>query len=69
MPLDAERWALANLRSSEDFRTPPLFADWISFTNEWFPTLQSIILGDMTVEDGLAKGVADTVELLDSLGY
>ena len=54
---------------SEDFRTPPLFADWISFTNEWYPTLQSIILGDMTVEDGLAKGVADTVELLDSLGY
>ena len=33
------------------------------------PTLQGIILGDMSVEDGLAKGVADTVELLDSLGY
>ncbi len=68
-PLDAERWALANLQVSEDFRTPPLFADWISFTNEWYPTLQSIILGDMSVEDGLAKGVADTNELLDSLGY
>ena len=40
-PLDAERWELANLQVSEDFRTPPLFADWISFTNEWYPTLQS----------------------------
>ena len=68
-PLDAQRWALANLQVSEDFRTPPLFADWMSFTNEWFPTLQSIILGDITVEDGLAKGVSDTNELLDSLGY
>ncbi len=68
-PLDAQRWELANLQVSEDFRTPPLFADWISFTNEWYPTLQSIILGDMTVEDGLAKGVADAADLLDSLGY
>ena len=69
VPLDSERLVLAATQVSEDFRTPPLFADWISFTNEWFPTLQSIILGDMTVEDGLAKGVADTNELLDSLGY
>lgn len=68
-PLDAGRWELANTQVSEDFRTPPLFADWISFTDNWFPTLQSIILGDMSVEDGLAKGVADATELLDSLGY
>jgi multiple sugar transport system substrate-binding protein len=69
VPLDAERWELANVQISEDFRTPPLFADWISFTDEWYPTLQGIILGDTSVEDGLAKGVAETVELLDSLGY
>ncbi len=69
VPLDAERWELADLQVSEDFRTPPLFADWISFTNEWYPTLQSIILGDVSVEDGLAKGVSDAADLLDSLGY
>lgn len=68
-PLDAERWELADLQVSEDFRTPPLFADWISFTNEWYPTLQSIILGDMSVEDGLAKGVSDAADLLESFGY
>lgn len=67
--LDAERWELADLQVSEDFRTPPLFADWISFTDNWAPTLQGIILGDMSVEDGLAKGVADAADLLDSLGY
>jgi multiple sugar transport system substrate-binding protein len=68
-PLDAERWELANLQVSEDFRTPPLFADWISFTDNWAPTLQGIILGDLSVEEGLAKGVADAADLLDSLGY
>ncbi|CAN5826543.1 sugar ABC transporter substrate-binding protein [soil metagenome] len=67
--LDRDRLALAELQVSEDFRTPPLFADWISFTNTWFPTLQGIILGDMSVEDGLAKGVSDAQDLLDSLGY
>ncbi len=69
VPLDSERVALADVQVSQDFRTPPLFPDWISFTNEWYPTLQSIILGDMSVDEGLAKGVSDTVELLDSLGY
>lgn len=67
--LDRDRLVLAELQVSEDFRTPPLFADWISFTNTWFPTLQAIILGDVSVEDGLAKGVADTRDLLDSLNY
>lgn len=67
--LDRDRLALAELQVSEDFRTPPLFADWISFTDSWSPTLQAIILGDVSVEDGVAKGVADAQDLLDSLGY
>lgn len=67
--LDSERLALADVQVSQDFRTPPLFADWISFTDTWAPTLQGIILGDLSVQDGLTKGVADTQDLLDSLGY
>jgi multiple sugar transport system substrate-binding protein len=67
--LDRDRLVLAELQVSEDFRTPPLFADWISFTDTWAPTLQAVILGDLSVEDGLAKGVADTRDLLASLGY
>jgi hypothetical protein len=46
-----------------------LFADWISFTNTWYPILQGIILGDATVEDGLATGVEDTKTLFTDLGY
>lgn len=67
--LDKERLALADLQVSQDFRTPPLFPDWISFTDTWYPTLQAIILGDLSVADGLAKGVSDTRSLLESLGY
>ena len=67
--LDQERLELAALQVGEDFRTPPLFADWISFTDLWSPTLQGVILGDMSPEDGVAKGVEDTRELLDQFGY
>ena len=67
--LDKVRLEVANTQISEDFFTPPLFADWISFTNLWFPMLQGIFLGDTTVEEGLEQGVNDTRDLLDSFGY
>ena len=60
---------LAQLQVSEDFFTPPLFADWISFTNMWFPMLQSIILGDTTVEDGLNTAVEDARQMMEEAGY
>jgi multiple sugar transport system substrate-binding protein len=68
-PLDAERLALHEQMLGEDFHAVPQFADWISFTNTWVPTLQAIILGDLTVDEGLAQGVQDTKDLLESLGY
>ncbi len=67
--LDKVRLEVARTQIAEDFFTPPLFADWISFTNTWYPTLQGIILGDMSVEEGLAQGVADAAQLLTDLGY
>jgi multiple sugar transport system substrate-binding protein len=69
VPLDAHRLEVAQQQISEDFFTPPLFADWISFTNSWYPTLQGIILGDVTVEEGLEQGTTDAHDLLDSFGY
>lgn len=69
VPLDKSRLELAQLQIAEDFFTPPLFADWISFTNTWFPTLQKIILGDVTVEAGLETAVEETRALLEELGY
>lgn len=67
--LDAERLALHELMLTEDFTPVPPTPDWISFSNVWFPTLQAIILGDLSAEDGVAKGVEDTLELWESLGY
>lgn len=67
--LDSERLELAQLQIGSDFTGVPIFADWISFGDNWVPTLQAIILGDLTVEEGLAKGEEDAQDLLDSLGY
>jgi hypothetical protein len=67
--MDKTRLEVARTQIGEDFFTPPLFADWISFTNSWYPTLQGIILGDMSVEEGLEQGVNDAHDLLDSFGY
>ena len=67
--LDKVRLEIAQTQIGEDFFTPPLFADWISFTNSWFPILQGIFLGDSTVEEGLEQGVTETRDLLDSFGY
>ena len=69
VPLDKTRLELAQQQVSEDFFTPPLFADWISFTNLWYPALQGIILGDTTVEDGLNTAVEDARKLMDEAGY
>ena len=69
LPLDKTRLEMAQLQISEDFFTPPLFADWISFTNLWYPLLQSIILGDVSVEDGLADAVEQTRQLMQDAGY
>jgi multiple sugar transport system substrate-binding protein len=69
VPLDKIRLEVAQTQIAEDFFTPPLFADWISFTDTWYPTLQAIILGDTSVEDGLATAVEDTRIMLSDLGY
>jgi ABC-type glycerol-3-phosphate transport system substrate-binding protein len=69
VPLDKKRLEVAQLQISEDFFTPPLFADWISFTNLWYPLLQSIILGDVSVEDGLNDAVEQTRQLMEDAGY
>ncbi len=69
VPLDKKRLEVAQGQVSNDFFTPPLFADWISFTNLWFPQLQSIILGDVEVQKGLDKAVADTKAMMTDAGY
>ena len=69
VPLDKKRLEVAQQQISEDFFTPPLFADWISFTNLWYPQLQSIILGDVSVQDGLNDAVDQTQTMMEDAGY
>ena len=67
--LDRERLLLAKLQVSEDFRTPPLIAEWIPFSNLLYPKLQAIMLGDISAQEGLDQGAAETRELMADAGY
>lgn len=67
--LDRARLEVAQQQISDDFFTPPLFPDWITFTNLWSPILQGIILGDMEVADGVAQAAEEARLTLEDLGY
>ena len=67
--LDRERLELAKLQVAEDFRTPPLIAEWIPFSNLLYPVVQAIMLGDIGAQEGLDKAAADTRELMADAGY
>ena len=68
-PLDRERLELARIQVSEDFKTPPLIAVWIPFSNLFYPQLQAIILGDIDAQSGLDAAAEETRELMESAGY
>lgn len=44
---------LSKLQINEDFRTPPLVPTWIPMSNELYPQLQRIILGEVSAQEGL----------------
>ena len=67
--LDQERLELARVQVSEDFKTPPLIAEWIPFSNIFYPQLQAIILGDVSAEEGLNAAAEETRELMADAGY
>ena len=67
--LDRERLELAKLQVAEDFRTPPLIAEWIPFSNILYPKVQAIMLGDIGAQEGLDQAAAETRELMEEAGY
>ena len=67
--LDQERLELARVQVSEDFKTPPLIAEWIPFSNIFYPQLQAIILGDVSAEEGLNIAAEETRQLMADAGY
>ena len=68
-PLDRERLELAKLQVAEDFKTPPLIAEWIPFSNILYPKVQAIMLGDIGAQEGLDQAAAETRELMADAGY
>ncbi len=67
--LDAVRMETARTQVTEDFKTPPLIAEWIPFSNIFYPQLQAIILGDKTAQQGLDDAAAETSTLMEEAGY
>jgi multiple sugar transport system substrate-binding protein len=69
MPLDQERMELAQFQVNEHFKTPPLIAEWIPFSNIFYPQLQAIILGDVSAQEGLDAAAEQTRQLMADAGY
>jgi multiple sugar transport system substrate-binding protein len=69
VPLDKERLEVARTQITEDFKTPPLIAEWIPFSNLFYPHLQAIMLGDVSAQDGLNAAAEEAHQLLADAGY
>ena len=67
--LDQQRLELARIQISEDFKTPPIIAEWIPFSNIFYPHLQAIILGDVSAQEGLDAAAEEAREMMADAGY
>jgi multiple sugar transport system substrate-binding protein len=68
-PLAVKRLELAQFQAANDFRTPPLVAEWLPASDIFWPIMQGIILGDKTPKQGLDEA-ADKVEaMMKDRGY
>jgi multiple sugar transport system substrate-binding protein len=68
-PLAKKRLELALLQAQEDFRTPPLIAEWIPMSNILFPLLQQAILGDVPPKEALDDAAQQVFDMMKKAGY
>jgi multiple sugar transport system substrate-binding protein len=68
-PLAVKRLKLAKLQAAEDFKTPPLVAQWLPSSDILYPILQAIILGDKEPKAGLDEAAAAADKLMHEAGY
>jgi multiple sugar transport system substrate-binding protein len=68
-PLAKKRLELALLEAKEDFRSPPLIAEWLPLSNILYPILQQVILGDAEPQKGLDEAAQKVQELMKGAGY
>jgi multiple sugar transport system substrate-binding protein len=68
-PLDKKRLELALLQAQEDFRSPPLIAEWLPLSNILYPIVQQIILGDTEAQAGLDEAAEKVEAMMKDAGY
>jgi len=68
-PLEVKRLELAQLQASEDFKTPPLVAEWLPASDIVYPVVQAIILGDKKPKQGLDGAAAKVEKMMKERGY
>jgi multiple sugar transport system substrate-binding protein len=68
-PLAKKRLELALLQAKEDFKTPPLIAEWLPMSNILYPILQQIILGDVEPQKGLDDAAQQVRDMMAKAGY
>ena len=68
-PLDVKRLELAQFQAVNDFRTPPLVAEWLPASDIFWPIMQGIILGDKTPKQGLDEAAAKVEAMMKDRGY
>ncbi len=68
-PLDKKRLELALLQAQEDYRTPPLIAEWLPLSNTFYPIMQQIILGDKSPQAGLDDAASQVHDMMSAAGY
>ncbi len=67
--LDTKRLQLAQMQASNDFKTPPLVAEWLPSSDILYPILQAIILGDKKPKDGLDGAASKVEKMMSDAGY
>ena len=67
--LNVKRLKLAQLQASEDFKTPPLVAQWLPSSDIVYPILQAIILGDKEPKAGLDEAAKQVEAMMKDAGY
>ena len=68
-PLAKKRLELALLQAQEDFRSPPLIAEWLPLSNIFYPIMQQIILGDSEPQAGLDEAADKVESMMKNAGY
>ena len=67
--LAKKRLELALLQAKEDFKTPPLIAEWIPMSNILYPLLQKAILGDVEPKKALDDAATQVRDMMKKAGY